>query len=115
MLYIAEIQQVYPPNISYNGSTSSITDAVSHGRLNDSNYSEASSECVLNAQTKHSLILYDSKVDDRTSSIRLSIFILGGLCIVMILLHLSFSVIIRNILQIEPFCIQTEERYNNFR
>lgn len=44
MLYIAEIQQVYPPNISYNGSTSSITDAVSHGRLNDSNYSEASSE-----------------------------------------------------------------------
>lgn len=115
MLYITEIQQVYPPNISYNGSTSSITDAVSHGRLNDSNHSEASSECVLNAQTKHTLILYDSKVDDRTSLIRLSIFILGGLCIVMILLHLSFSVIIRNILQIEPFCIQTEERNNNFR
>lgn len=115
MLYIAEIQQVYPPNISYNGSTSSITDAVSHGRSNDSNYSEASSECVLNAQTNHSLIVYDSKVDDRTSSIRLYNFILGGLCIVMILLHLSFSVIIRNILQIEPFFIQTEERNNTFK
>lgn len=91
-----------------------MTDSVSYGRLNDANYSGVSGKCVSVTQIQHSSIVYAFKVDDQKSQIRLSIFILGGLCIVMILLHLSFSVIIRNILQFEPFFIQIEERNHNF-
>lgn len=108
--YISEVQQVNQTDISYNDSTSPITDSVSYGPLKDSNYSGVSAVCVSVTQTQHLFIEYDSKVDDRTSSIRLSIIILGGFCIVMILLHVSLSVITWKDIKIEPVSIQMEER-----
>lgn len=113
--YISEVQQVNQTDISYNDSTSPITDSVSYGPLKDSNYSGVTAVCVSVTQTQHLFIEYDFKVDDRTSSIRLSIIILGGFCIVMILLHVSLSVITwHNNVKIEPVFIQIEERNIHF-
>lgn len=112
---ISEVQQVNQTDISYNESTSPITDSVSYGPLKDSNYSGVTAVCVSVTQTQHLFIEYDFKVDDRTSSIRLSIIILGGFCIVMILLHVSLSVITwHNNVKIEPVFIQIEERNIHF-
>lgn len=73
------------------------------------NYSEVSVECGSVTQTQQLSTENDSKYDDRTSSIRLSIIILGVFCIVMILLHVSLSVIMQNDMKIEPVSIQIEE------
>lgn len=112
LFYISEDQQVYQTNISYRGSTLPIT--VSYGRLNDVNYSEVSAEYAANTQTQHLSIKNEFTFDDRTSSIRLSIFIVGGFCIVVILLHVSLSVITWNDIKIELVSIQIEERNYDF-
>lgn len=112
MFYISEDQQVYQTNISYSGST--LPNTVSYGRLNDVNYSDVSAEYAANTQTQHLSIKNESKFDDRTSSIRLSIFIVGGFCIVVILLHVSLSVITWNDIKIELVSIQIEERNYDF-
>lgn len=93
--------------ISYSGSTLPVI--VFYGRLKVVNYSEVSVECGSVTQTQQLSTANDSKYDDRTSSIRLSIIILGVFCIVMILLHVSLSVIMRNDMKIEPVSIQIEE------
>lgn len=108
MFCIPEDQQVYQTNISYSGSTLPIT--VSHGRLNEVDYSEVSAECASVTQTQQLAIKNESKFYDWTSSIRLSIIILGGFCIVMILLHVSLSVITWNDIKIELVSIHIEER-----
>lgn len=104
---VKQVQQVHQTNISYSGSTLPVI--VFYGRLNDVNYSEVSVECGSVTQTQQLSTENDSKYDDRTSSIRLSIIILGVFCIVMILLHVSLSVIMRNDMKIEPVSIQIEE------
>nr|XP_034316721.1 cell death abnormality protein 1-like [Crassostrea gigas] len=103
-----EDQQVYQTNISYSGSKLPIT--VSHGRLNEVDYSEVSAECASVTQTQQLAIKNESKFYDWTSSIRLSIILLGGFCIVMILLHVSLSVITWNDIKIELVSIHIEER-----
>lgn len=114
---VTDGQLVHQTNISYSSSTlpitvsyisyngSSMTDSVSYGRLNDVNYSEVSAEYASVTQTQHLSIENDSKFEDRTSSIRLSIIILGGFCIVMILLHVALSVITWKDIKIEPVSI----------
>lgn len=111
--YISEVWLFHQTTLSYNGSISTITDSVSHHRLNDLNNSLAPVEYVSDAQAQNLSSMYDFKHDNRISSIRLSIFILGCLCIVLILLHVILSVITRNKI-LEPFFLQIEQRNDDF-
>lgn len=114
LFYISEVWLFHQTTLSYNGSISTITDSVSYHRLNDLNNSRAPVEYVSDAQTQNmSSMYYFKHHDNRISSIGLSIFILGCLCIVLILLHVILSVITRNKI-LEPFFLQIEPRNDDF-
>lgn len=113
LFYISEVWLFHQTTLSYNGSISTITDSVSYHRLNDLNNSRAPVEYVTDAQTQNMSSMYDFKHDNRISSIRMSIFILGCLCIVLILLHVILSVITQNKI-LEPFFLQIEPRNYDF-
>lgn len=112
-LYISEVWLFHQTTLSYNGSISTITDSVSYHRLYDFNNSRAPVEYVSDAQKQNPSSMYDFNHDNRISSIRLSIFILGCLCIVLILLHVILSLITRNKI-LEPFFLQIEPRNDDF-
>lgn len=113
LFYFSEVWLFHQTTLSYNGSISTTTDSVSYHRLNDLDNSRAPVEYVSDAQTQNMSSMYDFKHDNRISSIRMSIFILGCLCIVLILLHVILSVITRNKI-IEPFLLQIEPRNDDF-
>lgn len=111
--HISDVLKVHRTTFSYNGSISTITHSVSYHHLNDLN-SRVPVEYVSDAQNQNSPSMYDLKNDNQLSSIRLSIIILGCLCIVLILLHAILSVITWNKIQLKPFFIQIEQRNNDF-
>lgn len=111
--YISEGWLFHQTTQSYNGSISTITDSVSYHRLNDFNNSRAPVEYMSGAQKQNLSSMYDFKHENQLSSIRLSIFILGCLCIVFLLLHAILSVITRNKVP-KPFFLRNEPRNVDF-